>query len=308
MSTRCHGCRDWMRTSDGCWATTSRNRSCSDPQGASLVVRANSRMQKALSIAVLMVVASSCLGESVESIIQNSVQANARDWNAYPEYVCYERDREANGGTKTFEDLMILGSPYQRLIAINGKPLSHDHQNQERDKLNRTIAERRNESAQRRAKRIAKYEKDRKRDHLMMDQLTVAFNFKLTGEQQLNGYDVYVLKATPKPGYQPPNMDTQVLKGMEGRLWIDKKTYQWVKVEALVIHPVSIEGFLAQVEPGTRFELEKTAIDDNIWLPKHYEMKASAKIFYLFGHKSQDDETYYGYRKLGPGEILPEGW
>jgi hypothetical protein len=308
MNTRGYGCRNWMRTRDGCCATTLRNRSCSEREFASHALRANSRVQRVLTVAVLMVVASSCIGQSVESIIQNSVQANARDWNGYPEYVCYERDREANGGTKTFEDLMILGSPYERLIAINGKPLSDDRQNQERDKLNRTIAERRNESAQNKAERIAKYEKDRRRDHLMMDQLTVAFNFKLTGEQKLDGYDVYVLKATPKPGYQPPNMDTQVLKGMEGRLWIDKKTYQWVKVEARVIHPVSIEGFLAQVEPGTRFELEKAPVEGDIWLPKHYEMKASAKIFFLFGHKSQDDETYYGYRKLGAGEILPEGW
>jgi hypothetical protein len=265
-------------------------------------------VQRTLTLALLVLAASYSTGQRVESIIQNSVQANAKDWNADPEYVCYERDREPNGGSKTFEDLMILGSPYQRLIAVNGKPLSSGRQEQERRKLEQTISERRQESAQSRAERIAKYEKDRRRDHLMMDQLTVAFNFKLTGEQKLDGYDVYVLKATPRPGYQPPNMDTQVLKGMEGRLWIDKKTYQWVKVEALVIHPVSIEGFLAQVEPGTRFELEKTPVEDDIWLPKHYEMKANAKIFFLFGHKSQDNETYYGYRKLAPGEVLPQGW
>jgi len=30
---------------------------------------------------------------------------------------------------------------------------------------------------------------------------------------------------------------------MEGKLWIDEKTFQWVKVEATVIRPVSIEGF-----------------------------------------------------------------
>jgi hypothetical protein len=43
---------------------------------------------------------------------------------------------------------------------------------------------------------------------------------------------------------------------MEGTLWIDKKTFQWVKVEATVIRPVSIAGFLAQVQTGRRFELE----------------------------------------------------
>ncbi|MFY9740372.1 MAG: hypothetical protein WA252_01290 [Candidatus Sulfotelmatobacter sp.] len=261
-------------------------------------------VQKILTVALLALIASYSAGQSVDTIIQNSVRANENDWNAAPEYTYFERDLEPHGGTKTFEDMMILGSPYQRLIAINGKPLPRDKEERERHKLQQTVADRRSESAQDRAERIAKYEKDRRRDQLMMKQLTVALKFKLTGEQKLDGHDVYVLKATPRPDYQPPNMDTQVLKGTEGRLWIDKKTYQWVKVEARVIHPVSIEGFLAQVEPGTQFELEKMPVQDDIWLPKHYAMKASAKIFFLFGHKSQDDETYYGYRKLTLEQVL----
>jgi hypothetical protein len=246
------------------------------------------------------------MGQSVESIIQNSVRANSKDWNAAPDYSCFERDRESNGETKTFEDLMILGPPYQRLVEVNGKPLSGAQQEHERQKLQKTIADRRNESTDARAQRIAKYEKDRKRDRLLMEQLTEGFNFKLMGEQKLGGHDVYVLKATPRPGYQPPNMDTQVLKGMEGRLWIDKQTYQWVRVEARVIHPVSIEGFLAQVEPGTQFELEKTPVQDDIWQPSHYAMRARAEIFHMIGHKSQDDETYYKYRKLTPEQALSE--
>jgi hypothetical protein len=268
--------------------------------------RMKTMVQRIPTLALLVLIATYSAGQSVETIIQNSVQANARDWDADPEYSYFERDREPDGGTKTFDDLMLFGSPYQRLVAVNGKPLSPEQQEQERQKLKQTISERRNESPQSRAARIAKFEKDRKRDRLLIEQLTEGFNFKLTGEQKLDGYDVYVLKATPRPGYQPPNMDTQVLKGMEGRLWIDKKTYQWVRVEARVIHAVSIEGFLARVEPGTQFEVEKTPVQDDIWLPKHYSMRARAKILFLFGHKSQDDETYYGYRKITPEQALSE--
>ena len=39
------------------------------------------------------------------------------------------------GGTKTFEELMLLGSPYERLVAVNGKPLSPEQQAQEQQKL-----------------------------------------------------------------------------------------------------------------------------------------------------------------------------
>ena len=49
-----------------------------------------------------------------------------------------------------------------------------------------------------------------------MQQLTEALDFKLNGEQQLGGYYVYVPLAMPRPGYQPPSMETRVLTGMRG--------------------------------------------------------------------------------------------
>ena len=233
----------------------------------------------------------------VQTIIENSVAANKADWNADPNYSYKERDRIGTI-TKTYQVTMIDGSPYRRLIAVNNEPLPMDQNVQEERKLQQVIAQRKAESADQRAKRIAKYQAERKRDHLMMDQLTRAFDFKLLGEKKLGSYDVYVLRATPRNGYKPPNMEAQVLPGMRGELWIDQKSFQWVKVTAQVIHPVSIEGFLARVEPGTRFELEKMPVDNGIWLAKHFSMKSSAKILYMFNRSEQEDNTFFDYRKL----------
>ncbi|HTZ59279.1 MAG TPA: hypothetical protein VMB49_14325 [Acidobacteriaceae bacterium] len=242
-----------------------------------------------------------------QAIIARSVQANARDWKAQPTFDNFERDQEPGGGTKTFSVMMIAGSPYNRLVKVNGEPLSARQQAQEQQKLDAVIAARRNESKSEREARIAKYEEGRKRDHALMEQLTKAFDFTLQGEATVDGHDVYVLKATPRPGYQPPSMETQVLLGMQGTLWIDKKTSQWVKVEAQVIHPVSIAGFLAKVEPGTRFELEKMPVENDIWLPKHFSMKARAKVLFLFNHNSSDDETYFDYHKAQPVHTSSSG-
>ena len=63
---------------------------------------------------------------------------------------------------------------------------------------------------------------------------------------------------------------------------------------------MSIEGFLAQVEPGTRFELEKMPMADSIWLPTHFVMKSQAKVLFFFTWKSQAHETYYGYHEATP--------
>lgn len=232
----------------------------------------------------------------VPTIIKKSVEANNRDWDADPLYDYTEQDHDASG-TKTYEVTNVLGTPYERLVAVDGKQLTGSRKAQEQKKYNQMLAQRKSESPQQRAKRIAKFQAERRRDHEMLSQLTKAFDFTLEGEQTLADRKVYVLKATPHRGYRPPNRDTQVLPGMEGKLWVDKETFQWVKVEAHVIRPVSIEGFLAQVEPGTKFELEKTPVDQNIWLTKHFAMQSSAKVFFVVPHHSSEDDTYFNYHK-----------
>jgi hypothetical protein len=86
---------------------------------------------------------------------------------------------------------------------------------------------------------------------------------------------------------------------MQGELWIDQKSYQWVKVTAQVMEPVSIEGFLARVEPGTRFELEMSPVEGGTWQSTHFSMKSEAKVLGVFNHNSQQDSTYFDYQRIG---------
>ena len=230
------------------------------------------------------------------TIVQRSVAANERDWEAVPKFDCSERDRTSDG-TKTYQDIMILGTPYQRLLKVNGKPLTAAQAAEEKRKLENVIAERKSESPDKKAERIAKYNEERKRDHAMMDEMAKAFDFRLLGQTRLNGHVVYSLQASPRKGYQPPNMETQALTGMEGKLWIDKKTFQWVKVEAEVKHAVSIKGFLAQVEPGTYFELEKIPVAPGIWMAKHFALRSHAKILKVIPKNGQEDDTFFNYHK-----------
>jgi hypothetical protein len=195
---------------------------------------------------------------------------------------------------------MILGSPYYRLIAVNGKPLQPGAEQEQQRHLAQTTAQRQAESPRQRAERIAQYEKGRQRDHLFLSQLTLAFDFTLQPDARIGPYDVYVLNATRRAGYQPPNLECRVLTGMDGTLWIDKATFQWVKVEAHVIRPVSIEGFLARVEPGTRFELEQAPVAEGLWLPSHFAMRSRAKVLDIWKRASRDDETYSDYQEIAP--------
>jgi hypothetical protein len=240
---------------------------------------------------------------SAQEIIAKSVAVNTADFQAAVNFDWVETDRTGRS-SKQSAVTMIEGTPYYRLIASNGRPLSPAQEAQEQKKQEKVTADRRAESPDQRRERIERFEKERRRDNAMMEQLTKAFNFALLGERRVRGYPVYVLKATPRPGYKPPSMELQVLTGMEGELWIAQKSFHWVKVTAYVIHPVSIEGFLAEVEPGTRFELDNMPVGNgSTWQAAHFSMRSNARVFHLFARESSEDDTYSDYK---PANGSPE--
>ena len=258
-------------------------------------------MKYVLFFALLFALANAAEREpSPQEIIQRSVVANESDWKEAPRYsfVNREVDTKHDDGKviKTSEVLMIDGSPYYRLIAVNDRPLSKEQQAREQEKLQQEITRRQQESRRERNHRIARYMKERNQDHIMMKEMANAFNYDLEGEQRLDGHEVWVLKATPKPGYLPVNHEAKVLTGMRGKLWIDKASYHWVKVEAEVVKPVSFFGFLAKVGPGTKFELEQEPVGENLWLPKHFAMKVNATALGFLNEDSSEDDSYRNYR------------
>lgn len=236
----------------------------------------------------------------VEALVKKSIAATEQDWQAAPKYQFRERDVKGKG-TQTFQIYVIDGSQYNKLVARNDEPLSATEQKAEDTKLAQEIDRRKGESAEQRAKRIAKYQREREDDHLMLREMGKAFTYKLVGEETIHGRPVYVLEAIPDPSYRPVNARAKVLTHMRGKLWIDKAETQWVHVEAEVTAPVSM-FMVAKVNPGTQFVLEQTRVAPNIWLPKRFQMKAKATVF-GFRHDEMDDETYSDYQ---PHESVAE--
>jgi hypothetical protein len=238
----------------------------------------------------------------VNDLIRRSVSAIEADWKEAPNYAFVERDVESKKDhpptVKVYQVLMIEGSPYNRLIAVSDQPLTPAEQAFEQQKLDFETAKREHESTRERNKRMAKYLKERNQNQAMLKAMIDAFDFQVVGEETVNGHSCWVLDAKNKPGYQPTNRETKVLTGMQGKLWIDKGQYQWVRVRAEVVKPVSFYGFFAKVGPGTNFVLEQEPVIDNLWLPKRFSMRVKASALGMINENSSDDETYADYKPV----------
>ena len=252
---------------------------------------------RALDVLATPVGPATAVIQDAQEIIQNSVVATHKNWAIAAQFDRCERDT-TDAGAKTYAVTMILGSPYYRLTAIDEKPVSDDDRQRADHDEDAARAARASEAQDERARRVTKYERQLQRNRLLLEQLPYAFDFTSEGTEVRDGFDAYVIRAIPKRDYRPADSQAEVLKGMEGRLWIEQHSFQWIKVEANVVHSVSIEGFLATVQPGTQFSLSQQPVDSEVWLPTHFSMRTRARIFFLFRHRSDEDETYFDYRRI----------
>jgi hypothetical protein len=241
----------------------------------------------------------------VDEIIKKSVAVNDASWKAAPNYSYNEQDismkLDDSGGVvskqeKMYRVLMINGSPYNELIRLNGEPLSDAQKAQEQSKLRAELKRRNHETKSATQARIEKYKSGRAEEHLLMSQMTAAFHFRYAGEEVVRGHTCYVLDALPRPDYQPPVEKARVLTGMNGRMWIDKATYNWVRVTAKVIKPVQFGYFIAKVRPGTQFELNQDPVEGNVWLPIHFSQAVNARVLGFYGIRTREEEHYSDYQ------------
>jgi hypothetical protein len=237
-----------------------------------------------------------------DEIVRKSVEATKSDWAHAAQYSYLERDveskRHSRPLSRTYRVLVIDGSPYNLVTAIDDLPLSPYEKAAEQRKLRKEIAKRQKESEREREKRIDKYRRENEHSHEMLQEMIDAFEFRLAAEAQVDGRACWVLDAEPKPGYEPDGREGRVLKGMRGRLWIDKAAYQWVKVHAEVVKAVNFYGFLAKVGPGTEFDLEQAPVAADIWMPKAFKVSVRASALGFFSENSDESDTYRDYQPM----------
>ncbi len=117
------------------------------------------------------------------------------------------------------EIIPLEGTPYERLISRNGKPLDAAEQRREDHKYEKALKERIGESPRERAERIEKYEKAR----AFIDEVPNAYDFKLLGSEAVDGRPAWVVQLTPRAGYIPGFAACLHSSAHRGQVWIDKQ-------------------------------------------------------------------------------------
>jgi hypothetical protein len=252
--------------------------------------------------------ATTLLGEvDLREVIRRAVAADERNWKVARNYTFLERvevrrldsqGRVKSKEVRTYDVTLLERSPYRRLVERDDHPLPPGEEKKEQEKLVKTIAERRKETEAQRAERLAEYEKRPERPRDAWRELPDAFDFRLAGEEMLDGHSLYVIEATPREGYQPRSRTAKVFLRLQAKLWVDKQAHQLVKAKAEVMDTISVGLFLVRVAKGSCASFEQTRVNDEVWLPRRVQTFASARLALLKALHIEQDISYSKYRKF----------
>jgi hypothetical protein len=237
------------------------------------------------------------------------------------DYTYVERDEEhkldgkgevKSSEIKTYDVMELYGEQVQRLIEKDDKPLDQKDAAKEEEKIQKIIDKRKNESEGDRRKREEKQEKEHEEDRKFVREVADAYNFTLVGTESLGGREAWVIEGEPRPGFEPKLKESKYLSKFHGRVWIDKSDLQLAKMDVECLDTISWGLFLARFHKGSRFMLEQTRVNDEVWLPLHVTAKIDVRLALLKNFDVNLEQTYRDYKKfratakiVGVGDVKP---
>jgi hypothetical protein len=255
--------------------------------------------------------------DQIRDFIREAAEKDMENDKKQRDYTYIQREEEhkldgnnqvKSSESRTYEIMVLYEEPVQKLIARDDKPLSEKDARKEDEKVQKIIEKRKNESENDRRKRLEKQEKDREEGRQFVKEIADAYNFRLVGEESLDGRETLVIDAEPRPGYEPHMKDAKFLPKFRFRVWMDRAEKQWVKLDLQCIDTVSVGLFLVRLHKGSNIQIEQTRVNDEVWLPRHIALKLDARLALLKGLNMAEDVNYRDYKKFRTDtKILPGG-
>lgn len=163
-----------------------------------------------------------------------------------------------------------------RLIMRDNRPLTPEEDQSERERLNSLLTHpsdfSRHVKNQAESKKIAV-----ELIKLMPD--AMLYNYAPGQPQTPNvAAPEVVLDFAPNPAFHPPNLYSEAMLGLRGRIWIDAQTKQIVRIEAEVFQSINWGwGMLAHIYPGGKVDLEQMAASGPRWNMTQFHEQVTVK-------------------------------
>lgn len=176
-----------------------------------------------------------------------------------------------------------------RLIQADGKPLTHEADQAELDRLNNLMAH-----PELQAHRHKREQEDSNRANEMIRLLPDAFLYHFEGMVPGPNGPCYRLSFKPNPQFNPPDREAEVYHGMAGELWVDQAQERMVRLDAHLIDDVNFGwGILGKLYKGGSIQVEQADVGDHHWETTHMKLNLTGKalLFKSLSFQTTEDAS-----------------
>ena len=231
-------------------------------------------------------------GGLVQRAFENEVRAAAD--TQHP--MRYRLRKQSPRLSSTKEIFETKDGAVARLVAINDSPLSAADEQKEQARLNTLLAD---PSKQHHRKQSE--DEDAARAMKVLRALPSAFlyQYKSAGQGPAGAVDEYTFK--PNPKFEPPDLETQVLKQMSGEIWINVAEQRVTRLEGLLEQDVDFGwGILGRLNKGGWIVLEQADVGEHQWRTIHFQMSLSGRVvFKTRNFETTEDESQFAPVPVG---------
>lgn len=185
-----------------------------------------------------------------------------------------------------------------RLLLVNGKPLSAEQQKQE----DRRIASLLNKPDVTKKRQHAQ-QKDARQTEDLFRMLPAALTVKY-GERK---DDLVELLFEPNPNFDPPTREASVFHSMEGRIWISVKEDRLAEIEGHLIREVKFGGgLLGYLDKGGEFHVKQSEISPRHWEISLLHVNMHGKALFFKTISVQQNESRSNFQQVSDNLTLAQ--
>ena len=241
--------------------------------------------------------------EDTQTIVRRALIENRRDLSALRDYIFVEKratnyfdnqNRVKNSASREEEVFFIDGFPYERLIKVDGQPLSEAVRSKQEERIDREIRESQPGSAKQKELQ-GKAAKELQEDIAIREDVVDGFIFTKIGEEQRNGDACVELSVEPRDDFKGKSPLRSILPLLHGAIWIDVQNGQWVQIDAAPIQKLGRGP--VYVNETSAMHLRQGRIDADLWGITSSDIRLDARL--LWDRKNlQVVKTFTNFRKF----------
>jgi hypothetical protein len=209
----------------------------------------------------------------------------------------YEERLEWPWGTETRSVIETSQGRADRIVQFADEPLSSEQQAKQERRLKKLLSDHdavKNELQEQKA--------ETQRRIRMVKAFPKAFFFDFAGREG----GLLRFEFRPNPEFSPKDRETQMYRGMEGKVWVETVHERIVQIQGKLVKDVSFGwGIVGRLNKGGIYEISQTQLSPGVWRITALNVDVKGRMFLLNSFRFMRRESNSHFRAVSASLSYP---